>query len=127
MTKTEDDKQGVVALPALAGDGRSSLRRGGRTKGGLSVEHSGEPAQLAIDTVEAGERDYDLASLVERVATGDQSALARLYDATYRLIYRLVLRVLGDMSSGSLECVDARTTPGDRAGLLLRAQSQRDR
>src|SRR5215510_2685815 len=94
MTKTEDDKHGVVALPALAGDRRRGLRRGGRTEGGLLVEHSGEPAQLAIDTVGASERDYDLVSLVERVATGDQSALARVYDATNWLIYRLVLRVL---------------------------------
>src|SRR5215510_14186161 len=50
------------ALPALAGDGRSSLRRGGRIEGGLSVEDLGEPAPLAIDTVEASERDYDLVS-----------------------------------------------------------------
>src|SRR5262249_26734449 len=109
MTKTEDDKQGVVALPALTGDGRSSLRRGGRTEAGLSVEHSGEPAQLAIDTVEASEPDYDLASLVERVATGDQSALATLYDATNRLIYSLVLRVLGDMSSAEEVLIDVYT------------------
>jgi len=50
MTKTEDDKQGVMALPALAGDGRSSLRRGGRTEGGLSVDHSGELVPLAISS-----------------------------------------------------------------------------
>ncbi len=86
MTKSEDDKQGVMTLPALAGDGRSSLRRGGRTEGGLSVEQSGEPAPLAIDTVETSERDHDLVSLVELIATGDQSALATLYDATNRLI-----------------------------------------
>ena len=52
--------------------------------------------QVAIDTAEASERDQDLVSLVERVATGDQAALATLYDATNRLIYSLVLRVLGD-------------------------------
>ena len=62
MTKTKDEKQGVVALPALSGDGRSSLRRGGRIEGGLSVEHLGEPAPLAIDTIEASERDYGLVS-----------------------------------------------------------------
>src|SRR5262245_27584999 len=109
MTKIEDDKQGVVALPALAGDGRSSLRRGGRAGGGLSVENSGEPAPLAIDTVEASEREHDLVSLVERVATGDQSALATLYDATNRLIYSLVLRVLGDMSSAEEVLLDVYT------------------
>ena len=109
MTKTENDKQGVMALPALAGDGRSSLLRGGRTEGGLSVEHSGEPAPLAIDTVEASERVHDLVSLVERVATGDQSALAVLYDATNRLIYSLVLRVLGDISSAEEVLIDVYT------------------
>ena len=109
MTKTENDKQGVMALPALAEDGRSSLLRGGRTEGGLSVEHSGEPAPLAIDTVEASERVHDLVSLVERVATGDQSALAVLYDATNRLIYSLVLRVLGDISSAEEVLIDVYT------------------
>ena len=98
-----------MALPALAGDRRSSLRRGGRTEGGLSVEQSGEPAQLAIDTVEAIGRDHDLVLLVERVATGDQSALAALYDATNRLIYSLVLRVLDDMSSAEEVLIDVYT------------------
>jgi len=109
MTKTKDDKQGVVALPALAGDGRSSLRRGGRTESGLSVEHSEEPPAPAVDTVDASGRDQDLVSLVERVATGDQSALAALYDATNRLIYSLVLRVLGDMSSAEEVLIDVYT------------------
>jgi RNA polymerase sigma-70 factor, ECF subfamily len=63
------------------------------------VEPSGELVQLAIETAEASVRDQDLASLVGRVATGDQSALAELYDATNRLVYSLVLRVLGDMNS----------------------------
>jgi RNA polymerase sigma-70 factor, ECF subfamily len=73
------------------------------------VEHSGEPVQLAIDTAEASERDQDLISLVERVATGDQSALASLYDATNRLIYSLVLRVLCDMSSAEEVLIDVYT------------------
>jgi RNA polymerase sigma-70 factor (ECF subfamily) len=73
------------------------------------VEYSGEPVQLAIDTAEASERDQDLVSLVERVASGDQSALAALYDATNRLIYSLVLRVLGDMSSAEEVLMDVYT------------------
>src|SRR5262245_19936411 len=109
MTKTENDKQGVMALPALAGDGRSSLLRAGRTEGGLSVEHSAEAAPVAIDTGEASERVHDLVSLGERVATGDQSALAVLYDATNRLIYSLVLRVLGDISSAEEVLIDVYT------------------
>jgi RNA polymerase sigma-70 factor (ECF subfamily) len=73
------------------------------------VEHSGEPVQLAIDTAEASERDQDLVSLVERVAAGDQSALATLYDATNRFIYSLVLRVLGDMCSAEEVLIDVYT------------------
>ena len=64
---------------------------------------------LAIDTAEASERDQDLVSLVERVATGDQSALAALYDATNRFIYSLVLRVLGDMCSAEEVLIDVYT------------------
>jgi len=59
------------------------------------VEHLGELLQLA------GGQDQDLVSLIERVATGDQSALAALYDAMNQLIYSLVLRVLGDVTSSS--------------------------
>ena len=65
--------------------------------------------QLAMDTVEARTRDQDLVSLVELVATGDQSALATLYDATNRLIYSLILRVLDDVSSAEEVLVDVYT------------------
>ena len=65
--------------------------------------------QLAIDTAEASERDQDLVSLVERVAAGDQSALATLYDATNRFIYSLILRVLGDMGSAEEVLIDVYT------------------
>jgi RNA polymerase sigma-70 factor (ECF subfamily) len=65
--------------------------------------------QLAIDTAEARARDQDLISLVELVATGDQSALATLYDATNRLIYSLILRVLGDVSSAEEVLIDVYT------------------
>ena len=65
--------------------------------------------QLAIDTAEARTRDQDLISLVELVATGDQSALAALYDATNRLIYSLILRVLGDVSSAEEVLIDVYT------------------
>ena len=65
--------------------------------------------QLAIDTAETRARDQDLVSLVELVATGDQSALATLYDATNRLIYSLILRVLGDVSSAEEVLIDVYT------------------
>ncbi|MBO0860458.1 MAG: sigma-70 family RNA polymerase sigma factor [Chloracidobacterium sp.] len=65
--------------------------------------------QLAIYTAEASERDQNMISLVERVATGDQSALAELYAATSRLIYSLVLHVLGDMGSAEEVLIDVYT------------------
>jgi RNA polymerase sigma-70 factor (ECF subfamily) len=55
------------------------------------------------------ERDQDLISLVQRVATGDQAALAALYDTTNRLVYGLVLRVLGDPSSAEEVLLDVYT------------------
>ncbi|MGE0133006.1 MAG: sigma-70 family RNA polymerase sigma factor [Blastocatellales bacterium] len=65
--------------------------------------------QPAIDTTEMRARDQDLISLVQRVATGDQSALATLYDTTNRLVYGLVLRVLGDPSSAEEVLLDVYT------------------
>ncbi len=65
--------------------------------------------QPAIDTAETRARDQDLISLVQQVASGDQSALARLYDSTNRLVYGLVLRVLGDVSSAEEVLLDVYT------------------
>jgi RNA polymerase sigma-70 factor, ECF subfamily len=72
-------------------------------------EYSGELVQLVIDTAEARARDQDLIALVELVATGDQSALSALYDTTNRLIYSLILRVLGDVSSAEEVLIDVYT------------------
>jgi RNA polymerase sigma-70 factor (ECF subfamily) len=72
-------------------------------------ENSGELVQLVIDTAEARARDQDLIALVELVATGDQSALSALYDTTNRLIYSLILRVLGDVSSAEEVLIDVYT------------------
>jgi RNA polymerase sigma-70 factor, ECF subfamily len=43
-------------------------------------------------------RNVDEAALIQRITTGDQSALTILYDRTNRLVFGLVLRVLGDRS-----------------------------
>ena len=66
-------------------------------------------AQLAIDIAQASERDHDLVSLVERVASGDQSALAALYDATNRPVYSIILRILGEESSAEEVLLDVYT------------------
>jgi RNA polymerase sigma-70 factor (ECF subfamily) len=65
--------------------------------------------QLATDTAAIRARDQDLISLVEQVAAGEQAALATLYDTTNRLIYGLILRVLGDTSSAEEVLLDVYT------------------
>jgi RNA polymerase sigma-70 factor (ECF subfamily) len=47
----------------------------------------------------AQEGDRELHGLIERIAGGDEAALAELYDATSRQVYGLALRVLGDPSA----------------------------
>lgn len=41
-------------------------------------------------------RSQEIAALIGRAAAGDQLAVSELYDATSRMVYGLVLRVLGD-------------------------------
>ncbi len=61
------------------------------------------------DTMEPRSRDQELISLMERIAKSDQSALATLYDATNRLAYGLILRVLGDASTAEEVLLDVYT------------------
>lgn len=44
-------------------------------------------------------RGRDRAALVERIANGDESAFATLYDTTCGLIYGLLLRILGNSAA----------------------------
>lgn len=62
--------------------------------------------QLATATGEISEQGQDLVSIIEQIAAGDQSALSMLYNSTNRLIYSLVLRVLGDRSLAEEILVD---------------------
>lgn len=59
--------------------------------------------------MEPRSRDQELISLMERIAKSDQSALATLYDATNRLAYGLILRVLGDASTAEEVLLDVYT------------------
>jgi len=61
------------------------------------------------DSMESRARDQELISFVQRVAKGDQSALAALYDSTNRLVYGLILRVLGDSSTAEEVLLDVYT------------------
>lgn len=51
---------------------------------------------LAQSFADAGVRNQHLASLIHSMAGGDQHAMSMLYDATNRLVYGLVLRILSD-------------------------------
>jgi RNA polymerase sigma-70 factor (ECF subfamily) len=54
-------------------------------------------------------RDQDWAALIGRIAGGDQSALATLYDATCRMVFGLVLRILSDHPTAEEVALDVYT------------------
>lgn len=60
-------------------------------------------------SVDHSTRDHDLASLIGKVAGGDQSALSALLDATSRLVFGLALRILGDRSTAEEVMLDVFT------------------
>jgi RNA polymerase sigma-70 factor (ECF subfamily) len=64
-----------------------------QTKSSFSL---GSPLAAPDLTTEFQARVSELASLVERIAAGDQDALTSLYDTTHRQVYGLLLRILGD-------------------------------
>ena len=61
------------------------------------------------DSRETRGRDQDWAALIKRVADGDQSALTELYDSTNRLVFGLVLRVVGDRATAEEVVLDVYT------------------
>lgn len=65
--------------------------------------------QLATETADARRRDQELIDLVGKIAAGDQAAMAALYDSTSRLVYGLVLRVLGDAATAEEVALDVYT------------------
>lgn len=62
-----------------------------------------------VNSMESRIRDQELISFVQRIAKGDQAALAALYDSTNRLAYGLILRVLGDASTAEEVLLDVYT------------------
>lgn len=66
-------------------------------------------ASRTVDSMDPQARDQELISYVQGVAGGDQSALAALYDSTNRLIYSLILRVLGDAGTAEEVLLDVYT------------------
>ncbi|MCI0488539.1 MAG: sigma-70 family RNA polymerase sigma factor [Blastocatellia bacterium] len=61
------------------------------------------------DSIEKRERDQDWIELIKKVSEGDQSALATLYDATNRLIFGLIVRILGDRATAEEVLLDVYT------------------
>lgn len=51
----------------------------------------------------------DWTALIKRIALNDQSALADLYDSTSRLLFGLILRILGDRGSAEEVLLDVYT------------------
>lgn len=51
-------------------------------------------------------RGQEIATLIGRAAAGDQQAVSELYDATSRMVYGLVLRVLGDEAAAEEVLLD---------------------
>jgi RNA polymerase sigma-70 factor (ECF subfamily) len=66
---------------------------------------------MAIETgprpvLPAGRTEEDLGVLLARTATGDQQAFARIYDLTCRLVFGVVLRIVGDSADADEVTLD---------------------
>jgi len=55
---------------------------------------------------EQSARNQEVAALIGKAAGGDQQAVSELYDATSRMIYGLVLRILGDEAAAEEVLLD---------------------
>jgi RNA polymerase sigma-70 factor (ECF subfamily) len=55
---------------------------------------------------EQSARNQEVAALIGKAAAGDQQAVSELYDATNRLVYGLVLRILGDEAAAEEVLLD---------------------
>ncbi|HLG17786.1 MAG TPA: sigma-70 family RNA polymerase sigma factor [Blastocatellia bacterium] len=69
------------------------------------------------DSIEHRVRDEDWAALIREAARGDQSALATLYDRTNRLIFGLILRIVGDRATAEEVLLDVYTQVWRQASL----------
>jgi RNA polymerase sigma-70 factor, ECF subfamily len=61
------------------------------------------------DSIALNTRNHDWTALIRSSARGDQSALGELYDATSRLVFGLVLRIIGDRSTAEEVLLDVYT------------------
>lgn len=71
------------------------------------VTSTGEESVAAVEaSVVPTTREQDWTAVIKRIAEGDQSALTEFYDATNRLAFGLVLRVLNDRSAAEEVLLD---------------------
>jgi RNA polymerase sigma-70 factor (ECF subfamily) len=85
----------------------------------LREAHNSSPGGERVATAapeESARRGVDCGALLERLAGGDQSALATLYDATSRLVYGLALRILGDPADAEEVTLDVYTQAWRQVG-----------
>ncbi|MDT5263265.1 MAG: hypothetical protein QOC61_2269, partial [Acidobacteriota bacterium] len=68
----------------------------------------------------ATEAELRQAELIGCVATGDQQALATLYDTTSRTVYGLLLRILADPSAAEEVLLDVYAQVWRQAGAYSR-------
>ena len=61
------------------------------------------------DSLAPRTRDQDLSAFIEKLAGGDQSALSSLYDASNRLVFGLILRIINDRSTAEEVLLDVYT------------------
>ena len=61
------------------------------------------------DSVGVGHHDQDLVALIGRVASGEQSAVTAVYDATNRLVFGLILRIVVDRATAEEVMLDVYT------------------
>jgi RNA polymerase sigma-70 factor, ECF subfamily len=69
------------------------------------------------DSFEQRTRDQDWVALIKQVTTGDQSALTALYEATNRLVFGLILRIVIDRATAEEVLLDVYTQVWRQAAL----------
>ncbi|HKP86604.1 MAG TPA: sigma-70 family RNA polymerase sigma factor [Blastocatellia bacterium] len=61
------------------------------------------------DSTEFRTRDQDWVALIKKVASGDQSALTTLYDSASRMVFGLIVRIVGDRETAEEVLLDVFT------------------
>src|SRR5258706_1515332 len=87
--------------------------------GAIPEAHNSDAGGERLPTgapAESARRGVDCKALLERLAGGDQSALAALFDATSRPVYGLALRLLGDPADAEEVTLDVYTQAWRQVG-----------